>query len=66
MTPDWLLHLDADELFCMEGAGRGGESLRDHYAVATAAGLHMIRYLNHELLLPHEPGSAPRFRLKPG
>ena len=62
---DWLLHLDADEQLYLEGAGRGGKSLHDRYAVANAAGLCAIRCLNHELLLPHKAGSSPGFKLNP-
>ncbi|MEM7585934.1 MAG: 2OG-Fe(II) oxygenase [Acidobacteriota bacterium] len=47
---DWLLHLDADELFVLEGAGRGGATLSQHFAAADRAGLHCLRYANHELL----------------
>ena len=34
-------------------------------AAATAAGLELIRYLNHELLLPRQPGLPPRFKVNP-
>lgn len=62
---DWLIHLDADELFHLEGAGRGGAVLRDHFAAASAAGLALVRYVNHELLPPRSPGAPPRFKLNP-
>jgi hypothetical protein len=62
---DWLLHLDLDEQFHLEGVGRGGDTLGAHFAAATAAGLELIRYLNHELLLPHQPGLPPRFKVNP-
>lgn len=62
---DWLLHLDADEFFVLEGAARGGETLADHFAAAEAAGYRQIRYVNHELLLPWRPGERPRFKLNP-
>ncbi len=62
---DWLLHLDADELLGLEGPGRGGASLADHFAAAGAAGLAMIRYADHELLLPWEPGTPLRFKVNP-
>ena len=62
---DWLLHLDLDEWFYLEGAGRGGETLGDHLSAATRAGFQLIRYLNHELLLPHQPGLPPRFKVNP-
>ena len=47
---DWLLHLDADELFYLEGAGRGGATLHQHFAAATGSGFRLLRYANHELL----------------
>jgi hypothetical protein len=62
---DWLLHLDADEWLQLEGAGRGGASLHDHLAAASAAGVVLVRYVNHELLLPWEPGARPRFKINP-
>ncbi|MCP3958543.1 MAG: 2OG-Fe(II) oxygenase [bacterium] len=61
---DWLLHLDADELFHPQGDGRGGASLRRHFTAASDAGLRRLRYLNHELL-PRCPGAMPRFKLNP-
>ncbi len=62
---DWLLHLDLDEWFYLEGAGRGGDTLGDHFAAASAAGFELIRYLNHELLPPHRPGLPARFKVNP-
>ncbi len=62
---DWLLHLDSDELFYLDGSNRGGATLREHLSAATQAGLERIRYANHELLLPYSPGSPPRFKLNP-
>ncbi len=62
---DWLLHLDADELLYPEGDGRGGATLERHFSAAAAAGLGQLRYLNHELLQPHRPGSPPRFKINP-
>ncbi|MGD8904509.1 MAG: 2OG-Fe(II) oxygenase, partial [Anaerolineae bacterium] len=62
---DWLLHLDLDELFYLEGAGRGGSTLGDHFGAASAAGFSLIRCLNHELLAPHQPGLPPRFKVNP-
>lgn len=62
---DWLLHLDADEWFHLEGAGRGGATLHDHFAAASAAGRVLLRYINHELLLPWQPGTPPRFKINP-
>jgi hypothetical protein len=61
---EWILHLDADELFVLEGRSRGGCTLEEHLAVLEAAGLDRIRYLNHELLLPLGDG-GPRFKLSP-
>lgn len=62
---DWLVHLDADELFHLEGAGRGGASLGEHFAAVDAAGWRAVRYLNHELLLPWSPGEPARFKRNP-
>jgi len=62
---DWLLHLDADEWLWLEGAGRGGDTLRRHFAAAEAAGLSQLRYLNHELLAPWVPGEPARFKRNP-
>ena len=62
---DWLIHLDLDERFYLEGSGRGGGTLGDHFAAASASGLELVRYLNHELLLPHQPGLPPRFKVNP-
>lgn len=62
---DWLVHLDADELLVLEGAGRGGATLAEHFAAAEAAGWPALRYLNHELLLPWRPGEALRFKRNP-
>ncbi len=60
---DWLLHLDADELLLLEGAGRGGATLHEHFSAARDAGFRLLRYVNHELL--HRPGAAPRFKRNP-
>ena len=62
---DWLLHLDLDELFYVEGTGRGGNTLGDHFGAASAAGFSLIRYLNHELLAPQQAGVPPRFKVNP-
>lgn len=62
---DWLLHLDADELFYLEGSGRGGATLHDHFAAASGADLHLMRYLNHELLLPLPASTALRCKRNP-
>jgi len=60
---DWLLHLDADELFYMEGPARGGETVQQHFASAQAAGYRMLRYLNHEAAISQ--GKITRFKLNP-
>jgi len=57
--------VDADEHFHLEGDGRGGATLHGHFAAARAAGWRLVRYVNHELLLPWEPGTPPRFKLNP-
>ncbi|HEX6200483.1 MAG TPA: tryptophan 7-halogenase, partial [Thermoanaerobaculia bacterium] len=66
---DWLLHLDGDELFYLQGAGRGGASLAEHFAAVTAEGWTRVRYVNHELLVPYpdpaRPGAPPRFKRNP-
>ncbi len=60
---DWLLHLDADELFYLEGDGRGGADLHRHFSAAGEAGFRLLRYANHELL--DRAGEAPRFKRNP-
>jgi hypothetical protein len=62
---DWLLHLDTDELFYLPGPGRGGRTVTSHFAAVSAAGFQLVRYLNHELLLPIQPGAGPRFKVNP-
>jgi hypothetical protein len=62
---DWLVHLDGDELLHLEGSGRGGAALGEHFAAAEAAGWRALRYLNHELLLPWHPGAPARFKRNP-
>lgn len=65
---DWLVHLDADELFYVHGPGRGGASAPDHFAAAAAAGLARVRYLNHELLTVAGDGESAgpsHFKLNP-
>lgn len=47
---DWLLHLDADELFHLQGSARGGDDVGEHFAAVEAAGYERVRYLNHEML----------------
>lgn len=67
----WLLHLDGDERFRLEGPGRGGATLAEHFAAADAgdaAGLLQLRYLNHELLVPRagtDPLAELRFKVNP-
>jgi hypothetical protein len=62
---DWLVHLDHDELFSLQGQAAGGSSLEKHFGAATQAGLHRIRYLNCELLDPITPTDSPRFKVNP-
>lgn len=62
---DWLLHLDADELFYPEGSARGGGSLEEHFAAVSDAGWHLVRYLNHELFQTRRPDATPRFKRNP-
>lgn len=47
----WLLHMDADELLIAETAARGGKQIPDCFAAAQEAGLHLLRFLNHEWLV---------------
>ena len=62
---DWLLHLDTDERFYLRGNGRGGETVRGHFAAASRANLHLLRYVNHELLPPNTAGGRLCFKLNP-
>jgi tryptophan halogenase len=62
---DWLIHLDGDEILHVEGAGRGGASLAEHFAAAEEAGWGVLRYVNHELLAPWLPREPPRFKRNP-
>jgi len=65
---DWLLHLDADETFWLEGAARGGGDLHEHFAAAESAGPALLRYLNHEVLVEAGMGDRPgdgRYKLNP-
>lgn len=62
---DWLLHLDADELFHLQGAAQGGGSLVEHFAVVESAGFERVRYVNHELLPVSSSGELPCFKLNP-
>ena len=65
-TPlDWLLHLDADEFFYLQGNGRGGATVGSHFAAGRGANLHLLRYANHELLPPPRAGNRPCFKLNP-
>ncbi len=61
---DWLLHLDDDELWAPTGPPRGGASLPEHLAAAAGTGYKLVRYVNHELLLPTGP-EGPRFKVNP-
>ncbi len=62
---DWLLHLDADELFHLEGAGRGGATLHQHFSAAATSGFRLLRYANHELLGESSSARRPRFKRNP-
>lgn len=66
---DWLVHLDSDELFHLQGRARGGADLRQHFAALRASGRTVVRYADHELLLvrgQEESGrTGPRFKLNP-
>ncbi|MFP3941641.1 MAG: tryptophan 7-halogenase [Thermoanaerobaculia bacterium] len=62
---DWLLHLDGDELFHLEGPARGGATLAEHFAAVSREGWTAVRYVNHELLAPWPPGEPPRFKRNP-
>jgi hypothetical protein len=62
---DWLLHLDADELFWLPGRGRGGSEAGEHFAGLSEAGVGSARYVNHELLLPRRGGDPARFKRNP-
>jgi hypothetical protein len=57
--------LDHDEYFNLEGAGRGGGRLDEHFGTLASEGYQLIRYVNHELLLPLRPGEPLRFKLNP-
>ncbi len=59
-APDWLIHLDADELLYCDHRCR---DLPLTFAAAAAAGWTHLRLLNHELL--REPGGRQRFKLNP-
>ena len=61
---DWLLHLDADELFYLEGHGRGGSTLAEHFSAASRSGYGLMRYANHEALL-RSGDDPPRFKINP-
>lgn len=62
---DWLVHLDVDEFFHLEGPARGGAHLADHLHALEAAGLRLVRYVNHELLQGPSPSAAPCFKTNP-
>lgn len=63
--PDWLVHIDTDERFVLDGQARGGTSLGQHFGLAQALGWRKIRYANHELLPPWQEGEPARFKLNP-
>ncbi len=68
---DWLLHLDDDELFLLEGAARGGASLAEHLAALEELRREgpddwsAVRYPNHELLLTRGAHGPVRFKCNP-
>lgn len=62
---DWLIHLDHDEYFYLEGNGRGGASLAGHFSSATSLDLALVRYVNHEWI-DNCPKGHPRFKINPG
>jgi len=62
---DWLLHLDDDEFFYLDGTHRGGTTIQAHFALASARAWPRIRYLNSELLPPLTRGKAPHFKINP-
>jgi len=68
---DWLLHLDDDELFHLEGAARGGAEVGEHFAALEAlrreepGRFSAIRYPNHELLLTRADTATARFKRNP-
>lgn len=64
-TLDWLVHLDSDEFFQLQGPARGGESLNAHFAIATHQKWSKMRYLNAELLAPWDLKSPPVFKENP-
>ena len=61
---DWLLHLDDDERLSLCGPSRGGVRLAEHLVAADEMGYVLIRYTNHELLLPFDP-DRPRLKVNP-
>jgi hypothetical protein len=62
---DWMLHLDHDELFYVDPEGHWNGDLRAHFSAVQATGHRLVRYWNHELLLPHSPGAPLAFKLNP-
>ena len=57
---DWLVHLDADEYFYLNGSSRGGGDVQQHFEAAESAGLSCIRYVNHEILVTPSGQANPR------
>lgn len=49
MDIDWLLHIDADELFYPSGS-----SVKDHFNALSDQNINVVRYLNHEAI-PETP-----------
>lgn len=62
---DWLLHLDADEYFHLQGPGRGGDEVGEHFAAVAETGIRRVRYLNHELLGRGRTGEPSRYKINP-
>lgn len=62
---DWLIHLDDDEYFHLEGKGRGGESIQNHFVAASNMGARVVRYINHELLIENSDSNVLRYKMNP-
>jgi hypothetical protein len=62
---DWMIHLDLDELFYLEGPDQGGGSLKEHFSAVTRREIALVRYINHELLHPPKEGDPQWFKLNP-
>ena len=62
---EWLVHLDADERFHLQGPARGGATVAEHFAALEDSGVARARYLNHELLRPGPVAGETWFKLNP-